>query len=217
MRNNRILLPNLILLLCVLLFNACKKESNESDDTAPIGAEDRFNGVYVSRDPSMNPPTPDHRYIRFNGSFHRMKNSTLFGATSIADIAGDTEFSQANIKNRFLAPGSQILGLQKDQYARMIYVEFQNKRFYFRYGTKDQGQWALGQVEDKGVDTERDENTWWIIHEFPDEANYKEVAIEAYANRGYFIMNAGTLDGETRIRILENHVLNATRWEIYKP
>lgn len=205
-------------LFCLVLFVSCKKEKQDPENIAPIGQEDAFNGVYVSRDPRMNPSVPEHRYIWFSASFHRRKSSALFGGTSIAEIASDNQFGEAYIRTRFLAPGNQILGLQKDQYARMIYVERDNKKHYFTYGGKDQGQLSLGQLQGDGTNTERNENTWWIIHEFTGASGFKRVAIEAYANRGHYIMNEGTLNGDTRIRIMQrSRADEATLWEVHKP
>ncbi|MBX3240185.1 MAG: hypothetical protein KIT80_02980 [Chitinophagaceae bacterium] len=210
----------LAVFVCQLMLAAsCKKEKQDQDIIGLPSGDTKFDGVYIARDPRLNPSLPDHRYIEFDGWFGRRKNGHIFQDNTLSLIVSGAK-GKVNIKTDFLPPGSSIPGLSSSQHARLLYVEVDNRKIYFRYYTQDQSHRALhaDNVQGNSVEPWRQKENHWIIHDFSTNNDFKHVSIESAFERGWYIMNEATLNGDTRIRLMQRNSPNqATKWEIYKP
>ncbi len=207
-----------VIITCMLLGPSCSKK--EDTITRGIGTRDtKFDGMFLERDQRMNPTIPEHRYIWLGTYFHRRKSNTILDPDNMRLVISE-EKGRAFIKTDFLPPSHSVIGLSNTQHARLLYVEVDNEKYYFNYYDQDQSHRALNEkIKNVNVpDPTKEERNHWIIHEMPSGPNFKMVAIESAFERGYFIMNAGTLNADTRIRIMKiDNVSNATKWEIHNP
>ncbi len=211
-------LPVLLAVFVCQSLLSCKKDNPQ---IGGVGSRDtKFDGVYIDRDPRLNPSIPEHRYILFDGWFARRKSSNILDPETMRLVVSESK-GKVSIKTDFLPPGSSITGLSSSQHARLLYVEVDNRKIYFRYYTQDQSHRALhadNDVQGSEVERTRQKENHWIMHDFSTNNDFKQVAIESAFERGWFIMNAGTLNGDTRIRLIkQTSVGNATKWQIHNP
>ncbi|MCO5238961.1 MAG: hypothetical protein M9904_02795 [Chitinophagaceae bacterium] len=211
----------LAVFICQLMLAAsCKKEDQ---DTGGLPRDvQKFNGVYIDPDARLNPSITEHRYIEFDGWFARRKSGHILDPEHMRLVVNESK-GKVFIKTANLPPGSGPIpgpSLSSSQHARLLYVEVDNKRIYFRYYVQDQSHRALhadDNVQMGGEQRMLQKENHWIIHDLSRNNDFAVVAIESAFERGWFIMNAPTLNGDNRIRLMERTAENATKWQIHKP